>query len=229
MRFKLIAGLFWLFGLFAVTCHFFPVFQLKTTRVEGYAGSSEEIVALLGTAPGENLIRIDLGAWAARIAALPGVARARTRVTLHGAAVATVEREEPVCLIDTEPVAGVAKDGTILPLAKHAPERGIPLITGIGGAPTYYVRSRHPKLLTALQFFERWDRHIDKHQDRLSEIHVTADSEVGIYLWPERRYITVGRGNWNDRLEDLWTLVKRLPATDHPLDLRFSGTVVERP
>lgn len=229
MRLKLVAGLFWLFGLFAVTCHVFPVFKLKSTRVEGYAGPREEIVALLDAAAGDNLVRIDLGGWATRIAALPGVARARTRITLRGVAVATIEREKPVCLVDTEPVAGVAGDGTILPLAMHAPERGIPLITGIGGAPTYYVRSRHPKLLTALQFFERWARQIDTQEDRLTEIHVSDDAEVGIYLWPERRYVTVGRGNWNDRLGDLWTLVKRLPASDRPLDLRFSGTVVERP
>jgi hypothetical protein len=117
----------------------------------------------------------------------------------------------------------------LLPLAGHPAIGGIPLVTGIGGKPVYYVRSRNPRLLTALQFFDRWELCIDKHKDRLAEIHVSEDSEVGIYLWPERRYITVGRGAWNDRLDDLWTLVKRLPATDRPLDFRFSGTVVERP
>jgi hypothetical protein len=229
VRFKLIAGFFWLFGLFALTCNLFPVFRLKTIEVEGHAGPRAEIERLLEESVGDNLLRLDLGGWAARIATLPGVARARTYVTLDGRAVAEIERERPVCLVDTDPVCGAAKDGMLLPLAGHPAIGGIPLVTGIGGKPVYYVRSRNPRLLTALQFFDRWELCIDKHKDRLAEIHVSEDSEVGIYLWPERRYITVGRGAWNDRLDDLWTLVKRLPATDRPLDFRFSGTVVERP
>lgn len=229
MRFKLIAGAFWLFGLFAVTCHFFPVFKFRAARVEGYAGPSSDIVALLAAKPGDNLMKLDLEGWAARIAALPGVAQARTRITLGGEAVALIDRERPVCLVDTDPVAGATRDGTLLPLAAHPAGHDLPLITGIGGAPTYYVRSRHPRLLTALEFFARWSDRIDKHHDRLAEIHVTDNSEVGIFLWPERRYITVGRGAWNDRLDVLWTLVKRLPVSDRPIDIRFPGTVVELP
>jgi hypothetical protein len=229
MKRRIVTGFFWLLGLFAAVSFHFPLFKFQSIRVDGAAHDEAAIAALLDASAGDNLLRVDLGGWADRIAELPAVASVRAYVRLPDVAVASVELKAPVALVDTRPVAGLSADGMLLPLDIHAADRDLPLITGIGGEPSYYRLTANPRLLTALQFLGRWDRCIDKHQERLAEIHVNQDSEVGIYLWPERRFVTVGRGDWTDRLANLWPVIRRLPASDRPLDIRFSGTVVERP
>jgi cell division septal protein FtsQ len=226
---RFIIGIFWLFGLFAVASFHFPVFRFHRVQVNGAGGDAAQVAALLDASDGDNLIRLDLGGWAERIAALPAVASVRTYLKLGGVAIASVEQKEPVALVDTDPVSGLSADGMLLPLKVHLASRDLPMVTGVGGEPSYYRVTANPRLLTALAFLGRWNRIIEKQRDRLAEIHVNQDSEVGIYIWPERRFITVGRGDWEDRLADLWPVIRRLPPSDRPLDLRFSGSVVERP
>lgn len=228
MRRRLLVALLWLLGCFACAAHYCPFFRLRDIRVEGARGaSSEAVAALLTSAPGVNIFAVDLAAWTARTAALPAVQSARAHVTLGGTAVIRVAEARPVCLVDTRPVAGVAADGTILPLDRHPAEGTVPLVTGIGGEPHYYRRARQARLLTALQFYRRWQSLAD-HRERLAEIHVNPALEVGVYLWPDQRFVTLGRGDWSDKLKDLWPVVRRLPPGANPLDLRFSGQVVER-
>lgn len=227
MRRILVGGL-WLFGLFSVVAHYTPIFTLERIRVEGPAAHLEdEIASLLESDTGSNLLHVDLGRWADQIVRLPAIFSARTYVTLAGEAVARVHAILPICLIDTQPVAGVSASGIMLPLRDHPINSPIPIITGIGGRPDYYARSTGTQLLCALEFLSRWQAHQDYESYQLAEIHIGAASEVRVYLWPNRLYVQFGRGNWNAQIEMLGPVLKRLPLSEQSLDLRYSGQVIE--
>lgn len=227
MRRMLVGGL-WLFGLFSVLAYYTPIFTLERIRVEGPAAHLEdEIATLLESEIGSNLLHVDLGRWADQIVLLPAIYSARTHITLAGEAVARVQAILPVCLIDTQPVAGVSASGIMLPLRDHPMSSSIPLITGIGGRPDYYARSAGRPLLGALEFLSRWKTHQDEDSYQLAEIHIGAASEVGVYLWPNRLYVQFGRGDWNTQIEMLGPVLKRLPLSEKSLDMRFAGQVIE--
>ena len=153
MRKRLAVVGLWMFGVFALVCHYAPILKRREVRVVGApSAQTEAIYKLLEARPGDNLMRIDLGAWAGRIASLPGIAGARAYVTPGGTAVASVIPERVACLIDTEPVAGAGPDGLVLPLSDHESPPGVPLVRGIGGQPAYYRRSGREELASALAF-----------------------------------------------------------------------------
>ena len=226
---RTLATTLWCAGLFAVICHYYPVFKLREILVQGNSAvPADSLARLLGAAPGDNLMQLDLNSWVERAARMPAIARAHAHASLYGQATLTVEEVRPDFLIDTQPVSGMTDNGVILPLDRHPPAGTLPLVTGIGGVPGYYRVSFDEKLRTARRFYERWNTLCGEYNDRLSEIHVTDDLEVGVYLWPERRYVMIGRGDWDLRLGDLWRIMKRLPPGEYPLDVRFAGQVLEK-
>ena len=225
---RVLLGSLWGIGLFATLCHYVPVLKLSEVRVEGaIEGQSRQLAQLLEADAGSNLLDVDLEGWARRIAVHPAVASVRTRITLTGRAVAHVTNERPVALVDTAPSSGTARTGVLLPLAQHQPEDVVPLITGVGGTPTYYARSSSPNLNTALAFLDVWQENADADLPELMEIHVTEDREVDVYLWPDRLYVRLGRGMWKETIQKLWPVLSRLAASERSLDLRFRGQVVE--
>jgi len=229
MKLRLTVGLLWLAGVFAVVCYYYPVFKLREVVVAGNSAVPTETVAsLLDAAAGDNLLRVDLAGWVDRVVQEPAVARARAYVTLTGKAVVRVEEVSPDFLIDTSPIAGLTRDGEILPLDRHPAAKTVPLISGIGGAPAYYTVADDSRIRTALHFYTRWEEICEAYANQLAEIHVSPEAEISIYLWPKRRYITIGRGNWDQKLTHLWTLLRRLPPGVEPLDMRFARQVLER-
>ena len=229
MKKRLVILGLWLFGAFALVCHYAPILKLRDVRVVGApSAQTAAIYKLLDAHPGDNLMRVDLGAWAERIAALPGIAGARAYVTPGGTAVARVTPDEVACLVDTDPVAGAGYDGLIVPLCDHEAVRDVPLVRGIGGEPAYYRRNGRDELISALAFCALWRRHAGPLKSRLSEVRVTADGEIEIYLWPDARYIKLGRGDWQKTITGLAAVLARLPDGNGNLDLRFAGQVIER-
>jgi hypothetical protein len=225
---RIVLGSLWAIGLFATFCHYVPVLKLSEVRVDGAIdGQSQQLASLLEREIGSNLLDVDLEGWASRIAVHPAVASVRTRITLTGRAVAHVTNERPVALVDTDPASGTTRTGVLLPLGQHLPEDVVPLITGVGGDPAYYLRSSSSTLSTALAFLNIWQEHADAEMPDLMEIHVTSDSEVDVYLWPDRLYVRLGRGMWKETIQKLWPVLSRLAASERSLDLRFRGQVVE--
>ena len=226
---RTLASTLWCAGLFAVVCHYYPVFKLREILVQGNSAvPADSLARLLDAAPGDNLIQLDLNSWVERAARMPAIAKAHAQTSLSGRATLTVEEVRPDFLVDTQPVCGMTDNGMILPLDRHATTATLPLVTGVGGAPIYYHVSFDEKLRTARRFYERWNTLCCEHNRQLSEIHITDDLEVGVYLWPERRYVMIGRGDWDVRLTELWKIMERLPPGEYPLDVRFAGQVVER-
>lgn len=229
MKLRLTVLAIWLAGIFAAVCLNYPVFKLREVVVQGnHAESTEKIASLLDAAAGENIFAVDLHSWVSRIVASPAVERARAYVTLTGKAVVKVEETAPQFLLDTRPISGLSANREVLPLRQHPIVDRVPLISGVGGEPDYYSVSDDPRVLTAMRFYTRWLEYCGDYNDRLAEIHVTPDFEIGVYLWPDRRYVTLGRGNWDDKLVNLWRLLKRLPRGVAPLDMRFARQVIER-
>jgi hypothetical protein len=225
---RILLGGLWAVGLLATVCHYVPVLKLGEVQVVGATGGQgEELASLLDTKTGSNLLDVDLEGWARRIAARPAVASVRTRVTLTGRAVAYVTNESPVALVDTEPASGTTRTGLLLPLCHHPPGEVVPLLTGIGGEPNYYVPCASSRLGTALAFLDSWREHADSRMPDLMEIHVTRDLEVDVYLWPDRLYVRLGRGMWKETIQKLWPVLSRLAASERTLDLRFRGQVLE--
>jgi len=227
VRIRVLLGAVWLVGLFALACHHAPVFRLNEVCVQGAGSQTDTVTTLLAEGEGTNLLQIDLERWADRVAALPAVARVRTHVTCGGRAVADVVLEVPVCLVDTRPVAGVTANGAQLPLAEHVPTSRLPLITGIGGEAEYYAVSDDPKLRTALAFVRDWCEFAGPFAARLTEVHINQALEVSILLWPERLYIRMGRGDWQQALSRLWAVLARLPVCGDELDMRFKDQVID--
>jgi hypothetical protein len=227
MKSRLLLLSVWLLGVFAALCHYVTVFSLEQVEVRQAGGYADTIATLLEAESGDNLLTLDLEAWARRAARLPAVAGVRAHVTLSGRAVADVDLAPPLGLVDTEPVAGVTASGMLVPLVEHVPTSRLPLITGVGGTPTYYRASPDDRLHTGLAFIRAWNAQHRVLAERLAEVRVDATREVTIMLWPERRYIRMGRGDWPRALRQLYPVLSRLPAAGGELDMRFTGQVVE--
>jgi hypothetical protein len=215
-------------GAFACVCHYLPIFVLSRVDVQGaLPGQKEKYAALLGAEPGANLLDLDLKGWSERILAEAGVARVHVNVSLGGVARAAVELKRPVFLLDTRPVCGLSDRCEMLPLLYHPPDSTLPLISGIGGEPKYYEKHWSSHVRTAMAFHDAWREHLGEGGPRLSEIHVTPDGEVDAYLWPDRLLVRLGRGNWQQPMNNLKPILSHLGATERTLDLRFEGQVVE--
>ena len=215
-------------GAFACACHYLPIFVLTKVEVQGaLPGQGEKYGALLQAKPGDNLLGLDLKAWARRILADAGVDRVHVSVSLAGVARAEVELKHPVFLLDTQPICGLSDQFAMLPILYHPPDPPVPLISGVGGEPNYYQIAWSPRLRTAMAFYRMWREHLGEDGPQLMEIHVTPDGEVDAYLWPNRLLVRLGRGDWQQPMNTLKPILSHLAATERTLDLRFAGQVVE--
>lgn len=215
-------------GAFTCACHYLPIFVLSRVEVSGaLPGQGERLAALLEARPGDNLLDLDLKAWAQRIQSDLGVERVHVKVDWGGVARASVELKKPLLLLDTKPVCGLSDRFVMLPLLYHQPDSTLPLVSGVGGEPNYYQTNWSSKVRAAAEFLTAWHEHLGDQAPQLSEIHVTPEGEIDAYLWPDRLQVRLGRGNWQKPLNILKPILAHLGASERTLDMRFEGQVVE--
>lgn len=112
-------GLLAVIGLYAFLQS--PFFSLAELDVVGaVVVAPEEVAALAGVRPGDNLLTVDMQRVAANVALHPRIERAAVRRSLPGALIVTIVEYEPILLAETEErLVALAEDGTEIP---HSPE-----------------------------------------------------------------------------------------------------------
>lgn len=123
-------GLLLVVGVYAfMQSPFFAVAQVDVVGTS--AVPPEEVTALTGVRPGDNLLTLDMSAIAADVQRHPRIERASAGRVLPGVLRVTVLEYEPVLLVQTDDDHpwGVARDGTPVPVYVEEAAR-LPLVRG---------------------------------------------------------------------------------------------------
>lgn len=170
-----------------------PEFAVRAVRVSPTTHvRAEQLLALGGVAPGQNLFAVDLGEVRARVAAEPWLRSVRVQRELPATISIVVEEHEPAALIALESLYLVSTDGVVFKRATPDEALGRPVITGLGREFFLEARDESQSLIREALDAERVYREAERRPP-LGELHV--DAIHGLLLYTQSgTAIRLGRG-----------------------------------
>jgi cell division protein FtsQ len=201
-----------------------------------------ELVELAGVAVGDDLLAIEPGEVAARVATHPRVQSVRVARTWRRSLRLDVRERRPAALLLGDPSLEVASDGTVLgppppgllpewPLPDYSEWKrrgvGLPLLSGVDERPEPGEALTDADAIRALRFLARLEEYGISGEAWVSEIHVGREGLELVTLRDGIR-IRVGDGRLSRRkMEAVLAVLERIdPSRVDGLDARFRGQVV---
>ena len=210
--------------------------HLKVTavRCEGNRIVPDADLLRLASVPrGSRLFGVDLAAVQTRVRQNPYLRSAYARREIPGEIVLEVEERMPIAAIPQNPQVYVDAEGMVLPAMTSDVSFDLPLLTGVGSAPTAGKRLADSTALEALQVLAMARRIGDEAYRRVSEVHVERGREIVVFTAEAGVPVVFGRGDTAEKMakfEAFWSEI--VPQRDvHQLqyvDLRFRNQVVVR-
>ncbi|HEX2385686.1 MAG TPA: FtsQ-type POTRA domain-containing protein, partial [Candidatus Binatia bacterium] len=205
----------------------FSVREIQVKAGEKVGGS--EIVETAGLSQGMSIWRVDPQAIEKKIARHPWVKQVLVRREFPRRVVIEVEEREPKAIAALGKLYYVDRDGYIFKPVEPGERSDYPLLTGLKAQDLQYPAAYATRLRIkdALKLSDL----IGKEPFALSEIRFLPRDGVVAYPVGYRLALTMGAGNWEDkikRLRRVMTLWKGNEERLAALDVRFRDQVVAR-
>ncbi len=211
------------------------VFRVNRVTVRGNSRlSTGEVLALVTSLKGDNVLTANLPAYRARLIDSPWVADATLRRVLPAAVEITVQERTPMGLCRfSDRVFLVDATGTLID--EYGPQYAdldLPIIDGLSGAP----REGAPSIdAPRAELAGRVMRALATHKSlarRVSQIDVSDARDAVVILDGETALLHLGDSHFAERLQSYLDLAPalhaRVPNIDY-VDLRFDERVYVRP
>ncbi len=192
------------------------------------------VLAAAGIEPGANLLSLDARAVEERVAALPGVRRARLVRHFPRRVALVLEERQPYALVSVGGADGlfwVDADGRVVAPERRAVPPPLPILAGVERPPASDGEPVGDRLHAGLALLRAVQRTGGRVAGRISEIDLDpADGPVLYTL--EGIEVRLGHEAWDERLARLDGVLAELDERGERVervDLRFRDLVVLRP
>ncbi len=203
-----------------------PYFQMKDTLVKGTERlQSDEIIALTGLKPSQNILLTNLGAVAKKIKANPWVREVSVRRDFPDRLVIEVTERRPVALVEQgDGLYFIERDGTAFEKIGSGEKTDLPVLTGFYRKGT----ENREMILRSLELLDFMASYTEIPEIRhISEIH--GDDLFGLSLFAEGLCLKLGFGEYDVKLKRikpiLVDLARRNVSGYFIIDLNSPGKV----
>jgi cell division septal protein FtsQ len=205
----------------------FSVREIKVKSGEKVGGG--EIVAMAGLRHGMSIWRVEPAAIEREIARHPWVSRVLVRREFPRRVAIEVEEREAKAVAALGKLYYVDRDGFIFKAVESGERTDFPLLTGLKQDDLQYPTSfaTRQRIREALVLSDL----MAKGNLALSEIRFDADRGVIVYPVGYRVALSMGSGNWEDKLKRLERVLAQWKGDEGrlaALDLSFRDQVVAR-
>lgn len=209
---------------------------------------SDEIIALSGLNPGDNIFRVNLHEAMVGLKRDPRLLRVFLRRALPNRIHVYVVERNPVAIIQLDRLYGVDADASLIPLPTTDRLPNLPVITGFQPEGSVRVsRGRpmdargdgvtaailqSPMMHRAIYVIGQLQTLSPELLDRISEVHVRDPDDPILYTMRDGMAIRLGVGRYPTKLKRLRTMFERLKRdsiSTSSIDLRFKNQVIVRP
>jgi cell division protein FtsQ len=207
-----------------------PRFAVGTIEVRGVSRvSADRIRRAADIAEGTNMWRLDPGAVAARVAAVPEIRRAEVVRHLPNRVVILVEERRPFTLVHAGRLHWLDEEGRVLDEVAQAVAPAVPLVSGLSEAELDSMRTDpSPRAREAVALIRTLLRSGGALAAEISEVDVGRGDGPVLYT-VDGVEVRLGTEEWEERLARLQRIlgqVGRDGEVVRAIDLRFRDQVV---
>jgi cell division septal protein FtsQ len=204
-------------------------FALKEVAVTGEKRvERDEIVALSGVRPGENILTIDLEGVARRVEGQPWVERATVRRILPGGLSIDIREREPFAILKADGLFYMDRSGTPFKELDDKDDSRYPVLTGLSREEVENEELARDAMMKALDFIES---EANNWPQELPISFMNVNKNQGITVFSDNVGVKVGFGEYQVKLGRLRRVLDDLKArgkTAEYIDLTYTGQVVVR-
>src|SRR5207253_11161337 len=207
-----------------------PRFAVVSVDVRGASRvPTAEILAAAAVEPGTSLFRLDPGAVARRVEAIPEVRRADVVREFPNRIVISVEERRPFTLVHAGRLHWMDEEGRVLSEERRAVVPGVPVISGLTEEELVSMRtSPGPKARAAGALIRALLRSGNALAAEFSESDMSRPEGPVLYT-VDGVEVRLGAEDWDERLARLEGVLAQVATQDvNGVDLRFKDQVVLR-
>lgn len=180
--------------------------------------SADEVTALLGIEPGQNLFKLDLESLKSDVELHPWVASARVYRRLPSTLVADVVEHVPAAVLQSGGLYYVSDDGVVFKAIRPEESVDYPVITGIDITAVRAGDTRSLGVLRDLVAFLQMVAHGGMPSvDDLDELNWDAEKGLTVYSAARIPVVQLGTAGWDIRWKQLQAIL--LDIEERQLDV----------
>jgi len=205
-----------------------PRFAVARVDVRGASRlAPEQVLAAAAIEPGTSIFRLDTGAVAGRVVALPEIRRAEVVRELPNRVIISVEERRPFTLVHAGRLHWLDEEGRLLGASPQAVVAQVPVVSGLTEEELASMRSAPgPKALAAIALIRALLRSGSALTAEISEIDMSRRDGPVLYT-VDGVEVRLGAGDWEERLARLEGVLGQVATQDvRTVDLRFRDQVV---
>lgn len=205
-----------------------PRFAIASVEVRGASRlAPERVLAAAAIEPGISIFRLDTGAVAGRVVALPEIRRAEVVRELPNRVVISVEERRPFTLVHAGRLHWLDEEGRLLGASPQAVVAQVPVVSGLTEEELASMRSAPgPKALAAITLIRALLRSGSALTAEISEIDMSRRDGPVLYT-VDGVEVRLGAEDWEERLARLEGILGQVATQDvRTVDLRFRDQVV---
>jgi cell division protein FtsQ len=205
-----------------------PRFAVASVDVRGTSRvAPEQVLAAAAIEPGASIFRLDTGAVARRVAALPEIRRADVVREFPDRVVISVEERRPFTLVHAGRLHWLDEEGRLLGASPQAVVAQVPVVSGLSEEELASLRSAPgPKALVAIALIKALLRSGSALVAEISEIDMSRRDGPVLYT-VDGVEVRLGAEDWEERLARLEGVLGQVATQDvRAVDLRFRDQVV---
>src|SRR5712691_7275920 len=215
----------------AVSAHWLlttPRFAVASVDVRGASRvPTVQILAAAAVEPGTSLFRLDPGAVARRVEAIPEVRRADVVREFPNRIVISVEERRPFTLVHSGRLHWIDEEGRVLGASPEAVIPQVPVVSGLSDDELASMKSApSPKALAAIALIRALLRTGSALAAEISEIDMSRTDGPVLYT-VDGVEVRLGAEDWEERLARLEGVLGQVADQDvRAVDLRFRDQVI---
>src|SRR5213594_848395 len=205
-----------------------PRFAVVSVDVRGASRvPTAEILAAAAVEPGTSLFRLDPGAVARRVEAIPEVRRADVVREFPNRIVISVEERRPFTLVHSGRLHWIDEEGRVLGASPEAVIPQVPVVSGLSDDELTSMKSApSPKALAAIALIRALLRTGSALAAEISEIDMSRTDGPVLYT-VDGVEVRLGAEDWEERLARLEGVLGQVADQDvRAVDLRFRDQVI---
>lgn|SRR5574341_127106 len=205
-----------------------PRFAVASVEVRGASRLAVgQVLDAAAIEPGTSIFRLDPGAVAGRVAALPEIRRVDVVRELPNRVVISVEERRPFTLVHAGRLHWLDEEGRLLGASPRAVVAQVPVVSGLTDQELAAMRSAPgPKALAAIALIRALLRSGSALTAEISEIDMSRSDGPVLYT-VDGVEVRLGAEEWEERLGRLEGVLEQVATGDvRIVDLRFRDQVV---